>query len=831
MKKNYKQHLKNVHPNADPKDLRGQGQTKLTDMFKPKSSVREGSVPALLVSGDEPGEEEDAETVDKVDDYIFTPPDDEVSNRKRRHESGESVDSGIGETTSEWSKQPKTESITLNVLNEKIDMVLEGVRDLKRDKVVMVEKEVTQVKMKGVDEDCDEIGLKFCRSMGEILKAGFMFDEENSSVFCSVCVGEAADAKFSYDSIHGLEFPSDEYIPRDFSNLKKNVLRHIFNSKTHTNAVKDIEKREKAANDLKSKNTIAGLNLGRACMKNYSLGRPYTDFESDVLLLKQAGAEVGELNHSRKFPAALRPYVSKAVHRRVKEYMSTPMEQTGHLPVVGLAADKGTYKHRGRQFLSFVTMIAGGNNLLEICTAGQPVVTQGSTGIELAKNMKAGFDEFGIIAEQIESGVFDGVYFHCSIEEHLGTLYKFKPDQVAYTWDPLHKTGLVDKDMTKQDSFKWLQDIIACCQQIFSTFNWGANYEKFREATAVWRLSLSNLVNFSETRFANSKRKVFKNIHHQFAPIITCLEDQVRERERNINELEAANSKVREKGLKAKELLGRILNADFLFILSGLTDIYENFGAIVQVTQMVHLLPHERLDLYNKSVQRLIDMGHCQNHQDCARYAGDDDKIKCLWPLSHEDKKTFKEDSKIRKLPIQKEVPVRAAGLQVVTRNQAAERSISAEDNSEERTDKKLLSVVKNLSIGLKQRVYSPDGIATIEQTRVILDLPALASKIKTPGGSATKVAATEFQNFKKAVTKIPIISLKEVPEEELKAQFKIFINRLGAMTAKLTPEELLTTDAKELIKTFMEPAEKLYKDIEMIMQVCYEFDFQIFTL
>ena len=162
MKKNYKQHFKNVHPNADPKDLRGQGQTKFTDMFKPKSSVREGSVPALLVSGDEPGEEDDAETVDKVDDYIFTPPDDEVSNRKRRHESGESVDSGIGETISECtgSKQPKTESITLNVLNEKIDMILEGVKDLKRDKVVMVEKEVTQVKMEGVDEDCDEIGLK-----------------------------------------------------------------------------------------------------------------------------------------------------------------------------------------------------------------------------------------------------------------------------------------------------------------------------------------------------------------------------------------------------------------------------------------------------------------------------------------------------------------------------------------------------------------------------------------------------------------------------------------------------------------------------------------------
>ena len=47
-------------------------------------------------------------------------------------------------------------------------------------------------------------------------------------------------------------------------------------------------------------------------------------------------------------------------------------------------------------------------------------------------------------------------------------------------------------------------------------------------------------------------------------------------------------------------------------------------------------------------------------------------------------------------------------------------------------------------------------------QTRVILDFPAFASKIKTPGGSLVKVAVTEYQKFKKA-TKIPILSLKDV--------------------------------------------------------------------
>ena len=36
MNKNYKQHLKNVHPKQDPMDMRIQGQRKLSDMLKSK---------------------------------------------------------------------------------------------------------------------------------------------------------------------------------------------------------------------------------------------------------------------------------------------------------------------------------------------------------------------------------------------------------------------------------------------------------------------------------------------------------------------------------------------------------------------------------------------------------------------------------------------------------------------------------------------------------------------------------------------------------------------------------------------------------------------------
>ena len=161
-------------------------------------------------------------------------------------------------------------------------------------------------------------------------------------------------------------------------------------------------------------------------------------------------------------------------------------------------------------------------------------------------------------------------------------LYKTNQEHVLYTWDPLHKAGLVDKDVA--DKKVWVTDITTICQQIFNTFNWCAYYEKFTDAKALWKLSLSNLVKFSDTRFANSKRHVYKIIHHEFAPIITCLEAAVTNRSGE----ETSNARIREKGDEARTLKGKILNVDLLLLLSGLVDLYEQFGVIAQYTQMVH---------------------------------------------------------------------------------------------------------------------------------------------------------------------------------------------------------------------------------------------------
>ncbi len=82
------------------------------------------------------------------------------------------------------------------------------------------------------------------------------------------------------------------------------------------------------------------MNLGRLCYKLYVKGRPFSDYEDDVLILKRANGNAGELNHSRKFPAAFLLHASNEVKSRMKQFLSSKMEQTGHRPPLALSADK-----------------------------------------------------------------------------------------------------------------------------------------------------------------------------------------------------------------------------------------------------------------------------------------------------------------------------------------------------------------------------------------------------------------------------------------------------------------------------------------------------------
>ena len=273
---------------------------------------------------------------------------------------------------------------------------------------------------------------------------------------------------------------------------------------------------------------------------------------------------------------------------------------------------------------------------------------------------------------------------------------------------------------------------------------------------------------------------------------------------------------MRNKGDKAQELKSKLLNEEFMLLLSGTTDIYEQFGVAVQISQSVHLLPHERLDQFQKAVAGMKSMSKILDHKDCPEV---EPGKKCLFAQSHADKKSLKETNTIRGLSVVEKGPSRAAALSVLTRRMRQEQIVRMGQDTIASTDKRLKDLIDNLSEKLGEDVYTDDEKEIIEKTRIVLDLPALADLLKQPGESVVKVQVTEFPKFLNAVKCIPVRSLREVPEEELRRQFSEYLSRLEEMTSSMSSEVLAKSDPKELLKKFFDPKGKLYRGIEMVMQ------------
>ena len=70
------------------------------------------------------------------------------------------------------------------------------------------------------------------------------------------------------------------------------------------------------------------MNLRQTCHKLYLKSRPFNDYE-DILILKQSKANIGQLNHLRKFAATFLPYVGKEVQSRMKKFLTSKLA-TGH---------------------------------------------------------------------------------------------------------------------------------------------------------------------------------------------------------------------------------------------------------------------------------------------------------------------------------------------------------------------------------------------------------------------------------------------------------------------------------------------------------------------
>ena len=267
---------------------------------------------------------------------------------------------------------------------------------------------------------------------------------------------------FKYDKDVDIE-NENKNLSQRFRNQKAHMKAYLMN-KTHIDHWDKWKQIEEENHKFESRCQEVGLRIARLCYDIYKDGSSMRSFEKEVVKAVFNGTDLGDLNHSRRFPDKFREFVAAEVRKRTVGFLGTRLPKTGFLPAVNVQADKGTTVHNTRQFTTVTTITPGSASLLSVDYLGQPIVGN-HTGAGVAESIVEELTKYGIAASQVEGGGFDGQYFHLSVPDHL-VKKLLLCSQFLCTWDPLHKIGVMETHIRKDAAFAWLVKLTEICQQI-----------------------------------------------------------------------------------------------------------------------------------------------------------------------------------------------------------------------------------------------------------------------------------------------------------------------------------------------------------------------------
>ena len=580
-----------------------------------------------------------------------------------------------------------------------------------------------------------------------------------------------------------------------FRHLKSHLKRH-FMKEIHVENWEAWKKAEEAELKFKSRNQSVGLRVARTCYDCYKEGKSLRSFEKEITKAHLNGCDMGELNNSLQFVSKFRPFVAAECMKRTRKYLSTRLSATGFLPPLGVSADKGTTVHTTRQFTTAATVVPGSSSLVNIIYLGQPIVKSHS-GEGVANSIVEELTRHSISDQQLESGSFDGQYFHLKVPNHLTNKLQLPP-QFFCTWDPLHKIGVMENHLRQDQEFSWLVDLTSTCQQIYKKFNWGKNHQALVEKCELLELRMRSLKTFSTTRFPNSVRAVFDTLIDDYQAVVRCLED--------IANNDDNGSEARKRAADARGILRKICSKRFVLKLSSTSDVYEQFGFITNLCQIVDLLPHERYDNVMKAVGQFDKMLECMNHTECVKLQEADKKQKCLWPRYHACLEELK-SSKFRRVEIKNDFEAKGFFTKLARR----ERDLNLLTNPAEITKVNLEIFVKRLSKDIRSEVFEEKTVEMIENTRNVADVKKFALLVKKQGAIQTGLKiGNAFVISSRKITG----SVDEISDVEIKDNFCKF---LKVLERNIQNTEEKNLDSKTIIKEFLSDTE-LFSGIELTL-------------
>ena len=125
---------------------------------------------------------------------------------------------------------------------------------------------------------------------------------------------------------------------RQFSNLKKNIARHLLNR-----CLGDISPEEDNLNS--QADVSAGLAIARTWLYIIVNGRPYIDSEQLTQLQHINGVKLGNINHSREFIDNFLDAMYVELKNQIFNYLEKCNKKTGEPLPCAITADLATYQH------------------------------------------------------------------------------------------------------------------------------------------------------------------------------------------------------------------------------------------------------------------------------------------------------------------------------------------------------------------------------------------------------------------------------------------------------------------------------------------------------
>ena len=658
-------------------------------------------------------------------------------------------------------------------------------------------------------EDFDLTTLFFsCHSVADITTKfqEFVYNAVVGGFVCCVCTSPESVLKsgvFTYECELENDFP-DQVQSKKFGNLKNNLKRHL-KTLTHTKALEVATIKANIENKEDKRNIAVALKICRIAYFLLKAGRPDTDFTTLIYLHSVNGCDVGDINHSYRFPPQFLKHVAKVIQDHLKRFLDTRLTQTGHKPPAKVVADKATWQHQTRQLIGIVTVVPDADQPLQAMILGTPVVKL-HTGRGVTENITNVTDKF-ITAAQFRGGSFDGQYFHLGVDKQLDAHYDVN---AHYDVDPMHRAGTVDLHLRKEKSSTWINAMTAQIGKAFKIVNYGKLFEHFfevcQELTELgYDVHFKFPRFFSETKFANYVRLVYCSFREDYPGLVRTFNEVV-------DRLKLGTSEDRNKAKEISNIQGKILNLKFVLQLSGSCDIYNRFGHGINILQTVNMLPHTKFDQFVdvvtsglSSMADTVDPKLCP----CDQNVNSD---KCLWPLLHKDLREVATKLTYRGVTIgnlmANELSTRAG------ERRTKENMLLDQAGVTQKCFEELKKYSRSLGSNLFAKVYDAEDKKLINTIRILLDLETLAIKLKLSGSA--HVAALQSKLF---IEKSREISpqLSDISDQELRMQYRDFLRKLEAYVDDTDEDDLKSMN---IFKSFLSTGHKLFLNVELVVQI-----------